>query len=535
MNALADTCWRRRPHRETELRVGIDAFDATEIRPRDKVVVIGAFVPFLRALKRRQQPFLVLEQDPATLKADELPFFRPAEEAGKVVPEADVLLVTGTTLINDTLEALLEFAKPTARVTMVGPTVSLLPDAFCAVAPIFSAPCASPSPTIFSRYWARADPAITSSAVRRKRSCWFGARPVAPKSLTEREAWPTRAGAGLRRGGANPGSERMTDTYAGYLGLQQLLSAQTLRTGSDDELLFIIIHQQHELWFKLAIHELDCAISSLMRQQAHEADCIIAFKRLSRVSAIQQVLISSWDVLGTLTPDEFFVFRETVGRGGASGFQSAQYRVLEYKLGLKYRFVDFELPNGQTQTVDVFENAQTETERAALHAALAAPGIYDAVISFMARALPVFDIADTRSADFSRKHRKNSAVFKAWSHVYRNRMSAPELYQLGEKLIDLEDAFRKWRFAHLATVSRVIGSNAGTGGSSGLRYLKQVANQLFEDPMYPELWDVRSEMFSRAQGVRPRRRRVCRSGAWLDRLGQRSASFETAASRPSSG
>jgi uncharacterized protein len=130
MNALADVCWRRRPHPDTELRHGIDAFDATEIRPGDKVVVIGAFVPFLRALKRRRQPFLVLEQDPATLKADELPFFRPAEEAAKVVPEADVLLVTGTTLINDTLEELLGLAKPTGRVTMVGPTVSLLPDAF---------------------------------------------------------------------------------------------------------------------------------------------------------------------------------------------------------------------------------------------------------------------------------------------------------------------------------------------------------------------------------------------------------------------
>jgi uncharacterized protein (DUF4213/DUF364 family) len=130
MNALADTCWRRRPHPDTELRLGTDAFEATEIRPRDKVVVVGAFVPFLRALKRRRQPFLVLEQDPATLKADELPFFRPAEEAGKVIPEADVLLVTGTTLINDTLEDLLGLTKPAARVTMVGPTVSLLPDAF---------------------------------------------------------------------------------------------------------------------------------------------------------------------------------------------------------------------------------------------------------------------------------------------------------------------------------------------------------------------------------------------------------------------
>ena len=130
MNALADTCWRRRPHPETELRLGIDAFDVTEIRRGDKVVVVGAFVPFLRELKRRHQPYLVLEQDPATLKADELPFFRPAEQAAAVVPEADVLLITGTTLINGTLEELLALARPTARVTMVGPTVSLLPDGF---------------------------------------------------------------------------------------------------------------------------------------------------------------------------------------------------------------------------------------------------------------------------------------------------------------------------------------------------------------------------------------------------------------------
>jgi uncharacterized protein (DUF4213/DUF364 family) len=130
MNALADTCWRRRPHLGTELRLGIDAFDATEMRPGDKVVVVGAFVPFLRELKGRRQPFVVLEQDPATFKADELPFFRPANEAPTVVPDADVLLITGTTLINDTLEELLRLAKPAARVTMVGPTVSLLPDAF---------------------------------------------------------------------------------------------------------------------------------------------------------------------------------------------------------------------------------------------------------------------------------------------------------------------------------------------------------------------------------------------------------------------
>jgi uncharacterized protein len=130
LNALADTCWRRRPHPEAELRIGVDAFDATEIRAADKVVVIGAFVPFLRALKQRGQPFIVLEQNPATLKADELPFFRPAEEARTVIPEADVVLITGSTLINDTLEDLLALKKPGARVTVVGPTVGLLPGAF---------------------------------------------------------------------------------------------------------------------------------------------------------------------------------------------------------------------------------------------------------------------------------------------------------------------------------------------------------------------------------------------------------------------
>lgn len=130
LNALADMAWRRRPHPEMELREGIDAFDAAAIQPGERVVVVGAFVPFLRALKAMGQPYLVLEQDPATLKADELPFFRPAAAAPAVVPQADVLLITGTTLINDTLDGLLALAKPGSRVTLVGPTVSLMPDAF---------------------------------------------------------------------------------------------------------------------------------------------------------------------------------------------------------------------------------------------------------------------------------------------------------------------------------------------------------------------------------------------------------------------
>jgi uncharacterized protein (DUF4213/DUF364 family) len=130
LNALAELCWERRPHPLAELRGGLDAFDANQFRPGDRTVVVGAFVPFLKELKRRKQPFLVLEKDPDTLKAEEMPFYRPAETAREVVPEADVLLVTGTTLLNDTLEDLLGWARPQARVTVVGPTVGLLPDAF---------------------------------------------------------------------------------------------------------------------------------------------------------------------------------------------------------------------------------------------------------------------------------------------------------------------------------------------------------------------------------------------------------------------
>ncbi len=132
INALAECCWQRRPHPQIELRLGVDAFDATEIRSDDQVVVVGAFVPFLKELKRRGQSFLVLEQDPATLKPDELPYFRPVEQAAEIVPRADVLLITGSTLVNATLADLLALAQPEARVTIVGPTVGMLPDAFLA-------------------------------------------------------------------------------------------------------------------------------------------------------------------------------------------------------------------------------------------------------------------------------------------------------------------------------------------------------------------------------------------------------------------
>ena len=132
LNALAELAWRRRPCPGVELRPGADAFDATEFRGGDRVVLVGAFIPFLKELKRRRQPFLVLEQNPAALKPEEMPFYRPAELAPEIVPGADVLLITGATLLNDTLEGLLALARPGARVTVVGPTVGMLPDAFAA-------------------------------------------------------------------------------------------------------------------------------------------------------------------------------------------------------------------------------------------------------------------------------------------------------------------------------------------------------------------------------------------------------------------
>jgi tryptophan 2,3-dioxygenase len=290
-----------------------------------------------------------------------------------------------------------------------------------------------------------------------------------------------------------------THTYSSYLEIDKLLSAQRSMTDSDDELLFIVIHQAHELWFKLAIHELSCAIAALQRERPVNSDCIIAFKRLSRVSEIQRVLIASWGVLTTLTPDEFHVFRLTVGQNNASGFQSIQYRVLEFKLGLKYRTVHFEKPvaeSYQTVEFDIFSNTRSDQDRAALENALHNPSIYDAVIYYMSKHLPMFGVHEALAAGYAEPYRKNLPVFNAWRYVYENRENEPELYQLGEKLVDLEDAFRRWRFAHVATVSRVIGNSTGTGGSTGLRYLRQAANRLFDEPIYPELWDVRNAMFS---------------------------------------
>jgi tryptophan 2,3-dioxygenase len=168
-------------------------------------------------------------------------------------------------------------------------------------------------------------------------------------------------------------------------------------------------------------------------------------------------------------------------------------------LGLKYRTVHFEkqVDDGyQTVEFDVCANAHSDDDRQALNNALNRPSIYDAVNYFISKHLPMFGVQEALIGDYDEHYRKKLSVFNAWRYVYQNRELEPDLYQLGEKLVDLEDAFRRWRFVHLATVSRVIGNSTGTGGSTGLRYLRQAANKLLDDPIYPELWDVRNAMFS---------------------------------------
>jgi len=180
MNALADLCWDRRPLPDLELCWGVDAFDATEIRPGDRVVIVGAFVPFLRALKRRGVGYLVLENDPATLKPDELPFFRPAEQARAVLPTADVALITGTTLANDTLDSLLGQLRPEARVTLVGPTACCRTRS-CGAAWMSSGACASRHRTTSSTCWPREARATTSLAARPNASSCGGGSWVSEK------------------------------------------------------------------------------------------------------------------------------------------------------------------------------------------------------------------------------------------------------------------------------------------------------------------------------------------------------------------
>ncbi len=247
-------------------------------------------------------------------------------------------------------------------------------------------------------------------------------------------------------------------TYADYLRLDDLLAAQRPLSDLHDEMLFIVIHQTKELWLKQMLHELKLAIRLV--QQDHFAP---AYKAMARVNRIQDVMTLSWDVLATLTPVDYGKFRQVLGT--SSGFQSAQFREVEYRLGIRDPgFLDH-YPQGS--------DAQ-----ARLTAALAEPSLRDAAHAALERA--GLDLDD----------RSEAAVAAAWLQVYRDAERWFELYQLAEKLIDLDDALASWRHKHVLTVERIIGNKTGTGGSAGASYLRSTLSKR----AFPELWSMRTDL-----------------------------------------
>ncbi|WAH36925.1 tryptophan 2,3-dioxygenase [Alicyclobacillus dauci] len=258
-------------------------------------------------------------------------------------------------------------------------------------------------------------------------------------------------------------------TYGDYLHLDTVLSSQHPLSGHHDEMLFIIIHQASELWMTLVLHELDAAIRSIEKDHLEPA-----FKMLTRVSRIQQQLIQSWDVLSTLTPAEYMEFRDKLGH--ASGFQSYQNRLIEFALGHK-----------KSNVLKVYQHQPALYER--LRRALEAPSIYDVTLKALARRGFTID-ATCLHRDWSLDYTPHATVEQAWLTVYRNVGQYWDLYELAEKLVDVEDRQQQWRFSHMKTVERIIGHKTGTGGSSGVTYLKQVLDHRF----FPELWTLRTKL-----------------------------------------
>ena len=256
-------------------------------------------------------------------------------------------------------------------------------------------------------------------------------------------------------------------TYASYLDLDRILAAQHTASDAHDELLFIIVHQASELWLKLCLHELTAA------REAIEADNLRpAFKMLARVARAQQQLIQSWDVLSTMTPHDYSAIRPHLG--ASSGFQSAQYRMMEFMLGGRDG-KHIKLHKGNE---DWAERLETECGRASL---------YDAAIRLLARR--GFDIdPDLLSREPASPYVHNVSVEAAWAAIYRDPQAHWDLYELAEKLVDLEYHFQRWRFGHLKTVERIIGFKRGTGGTPGVPYLEGVLKQAF----FPELLSVRT-------------------------------------------
>jgi tryptophan 2,3-dioxygenase len=258
-------------------------------------------------------------------------------------------------------------------------------------------------------------------------------------------------------------------SYSGYLELDKILQAQQPLSGAHDEMLFIIQHQTSELWMKLAIHEL----SATCRLIAAD-DLQPAFKTLSRVSRILEQLNSAWDVLRTMTPSEYTEFRGSLGQ--SSGFQSWQYRMIEFLVG-----------NKNVAMIHTHQDEKAVVER--LEAAYRAPSIYDLTIQLLDRRGLAIDKAIIER-DVSVSHIGDDSVVRAWLSVYQDPARFWELYELAEKLVDFEDYFRRWRFNHVTTVERIIGFKRGTGGTSGVAYLRKMLDVV----LFPELWQVRTQL-----------------------------------------
>ncbi|MET0529424.1 MAG: tryptophan 2,3-dioxygenase [Microvirga sp.] len=258
-------------------------------------------------------------------------------------------------------------------------------------------------------------------------------------------------------------------SYGDYLQLDTLLAAQIPVTGEHDELLFITIHQVMELWLKLLNRELDTALDHIRADQLQPA-----FKCTARINRIQEQLIQAWTVLSTMTPSDYLRFRPSLGR--SSGFQSWQYRLVEFKLGAK-------------DAVKMAPHQHRSDLASQLDAAYRAPSLYDETLRLLARrGYPV--PAEVLSRDVTQPYTAHPGVESVWEEIYRHSNEHFDLYELAEELVDLEDAFQQWRFRHMKTVERIIGMRTGTGGSTGVSYLRKALEHYF----FPELWSVRGKL-----------------------------------------
>jgi tryptophan 2,3-dioxygenase len=258
-------------------------------------------------------------------------------------------------------------------------------------------------------------------------------------------------------------------SYGDYLHLDEILAAQHPRSGAHDEMLFIVQHQVNELWMKLLLHELRAAVRAVAEDRLQPA-----FKMLARVSRIMEQMVHAWDVLATMTPPEYSTIRPSLA--SSSGFQSWQYREIEFLLGNK-------------NATMLKPHAHRPDLLAQVQAAHDAPSLYDESLRLLARrGLPV--PTSHLERDWSAPYEQSEAVEQAWLVVYRDPQAHWDLYQLGEELTDLEDMFRLWRFRHVTTVERIIGFKRGTGGTGGVSYLRKMLDVV----LFPEIWKLRTDL-----------------------------------------